>query len=192
MLCKKYMLANNELQVHTVESILPDVHFEKAPFPIIIKEHSTVASVVSKSERKALEPDEQSEIASPVVLVKDLATEIFYGGSIYFCEAATNIVRKDRSAKIVGTSVVSVKIGDHCYYGLCDMGASQSAIPYSLYQEVMHEIAPCELKDIDLEIKFANRDVIYPEGIVRDVEVLCGKVKYPTDFLVLGSVKDKF
>ena len=28
-------------------------------------------------------------------------------------------------------------------------------------------------------------------GIVRDVEVLCGKVKYPTDFLILGSVEDK-
>ena len=60
------------------------------------------------------------------------------------------------------------------------MGASASAS------------APCELEDIDLEIKLANRDVIHPVGIVRDVEVLCGKVKYPTDFLVLGSVKDKF
>src|SRR3954465_1329864 len=28
--------------------------------------------------------------------------------------------------------------------------------------------------------------------IVRDVEVLCGKVKYPTEFLVLGSVQDSF
>ena len=28
-------------------------------------------------------------------------------------------------------------------------------------------------------------------GIVRDVEVLCGMVKYPTDFLILGSVEDK-
>ena len=37
-----------------------------------------------------------------------------------------------------------------------------------------------------------NRDVIHPVGIVKDVEVLCGKVKYPTDFLVLGSVKDEF
>ena len=27
---------------------------------------------------------------------------------------------------------------------------------------------------------------------MRDVEVLCGKVKYPTDFLVLGSVQDSF
>ena len=72
------------------------------------------------------------------------------------------------------------------------MGASASVFPYSLYQEVMREIAPCELKDIDLEIKLANRDVIHPVGIVRDIEVLCGKVKYPTDFLVLGSLKDKF
>ena len=27
---------------------------------------------------------------------------------------------------------------------------------------------------------------------MRDVEVLCGKVKYPTDFLVIGSVRDNF
>ena len=29
-------------------------------------------------------------------------------------------------------------------------------------------------------------------GIVRDVEVLCGKVKYPADFLFLGSPQDSF
>ena len=39
---------------------------------------------------------------------------------------------------------------------------------------------------------FANRDTISPVGIVRDVEVLCGKVKYPADFLVLASPQDRF
>ena len=92
------MLASNEIQVHTTESVLPTVHFAISPFPVRIKEHSTVASVVNKSERKVLELDEQIEIASPVALVKDLVTKFFYGGSIYFCEAATNIVRQDRSA----------------------------------------------------------------------------------------------
>ena len=29
-------------------------------------------------------------------------------------------------------------------------------------------------------------------GIFRDVEVLCGKTKYPADFLVLGSPQDSF
>ena len=72
------------------------------------------------------------------------------------------------------------------------MGASASAIPYDLYKEIMHDIAPIELEDIDVTIKLANRDTIKPVGIVRDVEVLCGKVKYPADFLVLGSPQDDF
>ena len=72
------------------------------------------------------------------------------------------------------------------------MGASASAIPFSLYNEIMHDIAPAELEEIDVTVKLANRDTISPVGIVRDVEVLCGKVKYPADFLVLGSPQDSF
>jgi hypothetical protein len=87
--------------------------------------------------------------------------------------------------------MLSVRIGDHCYYGLCDIGASSSAIPYELYREIMHEIGSCELEDIDVVIQLANRETISPIHIVRDVEVLCGKTKYPADFLVLGSAASK-
>src|SRR3954469_13471570 len=55
----------------------------------------------------------------------------------------------------------------------------------------MHEIGPCELEDIDVAIQLANREIIFPIGIVRDVEVLCGKIKYPADFLVLGTTSSK-
>ena len=72
------------------------------------------------------------------------------------------------------------------------MGASASVIPHTLYEEIKNEIAPVELEDIDVTIKLANRDTISPIGIVRDVEVLCGKTKYPADFLVLGSPQDNF
>ncbi|SPT16684.1 unnamed protein product [Triticum aestivum] len=72
------------------------------------------------------------------------------------------------------------------------MGASASAIPHSLYKEIMHDIAPAEIEEIDVTIKLANRDTISPIGIVRDVEVLCGEVKYPADFLILGSPQDDF
>ena len=61
-----------------------------------------------------------------------------------------------------------------------------------LCTEIMHDIVPAEIEDIDVTIKLANRDTIKLVGIVRDVEVLCGKVKYPTDFLVLGSPQDDF
>ena len=56
----------------------------------------------------------------------------------------------------------------------------------------MNDIAPAKIEDIDVTIKLANRDIITPLGIVRDVEVLHGKIKYPTDFLVLGSPHDDF
>ena len=54
----------------------------------------------------------------------------------------------------------------------------------------MNGIAPIEIEDIDVSMKLANRDTISPIGIVRDVEVLCGKIKYPTDFVVLGTPQD--
>ena len=115
-------------------------------------------------------------------------------GMLFIYEAA-RIGRhdiKDKHRHIVGIFVVSVKIGDHCYHGLCDVGASVSAIPFSLYKEIMNDIAPDEMEDIDVTIKLANRDTISPIGIVRDVEVLCGKIKYPTDFLFLLPHKMTF
>src|SRR4051812_9386677 len=125
-------------------------------------------------------------------MVKDLVTSNIEESTISFCAVSTNIVTAKNKGPISGTPVVSVKIGDQNYYGLCDLGSSVSAIPFTLYQEIMHEIQPCEIKDIDVTIHLANKQTISQVGIVRDVEVLCGKVKYPTDFLVLGLVQDSF
>jgi hypothetical protein len=44
--------------------------------------------------------------------------------------------------------------------GLCDIGASSSAIPLDLYREIMHEIGPCELEEIDVVIHLANRETV--------------------------------
>jgi hypothetical protein len=126
-------------------------------------------------------------------MVKDLLVDNIDEHVIYFYGEAARIAKpdiKDKHRPVVGMPVVSVKIGDHCYHGLCDMGASVSAIPYTLYKEIMNDIAPAEIEDIDVTTKLANRDTISPIGIVRDVEVLCGKIKYPSDFLVLGSPQD--
>ena len=123
--------------------------------------------------------------------MKDLVTKSIEDGHIVFCEDASNIVSHPNKAKKASIPVLSVRIGDHCYYGLCDIGASSSAIPYEIYKEIMHEISPCELEEIDVVIHLANRETISPIGIVRDVEVLCGKIKYPADFLVLGSAASK-
>ena len=151
--------------------------------------------MVNKSYIRKPKPDEKIKVEPNVAMVKDLLEENIDGHVIYFCNEATRIVKPDRTDNhrpVVGMPIISVKIGDHCYHGLCDIGASVSAIPDTLYQEIMNDIAPTEIEDIDVTIKLANRDTITPLGIVRDVEVLCGKIKYPTDFLVLGSPQDHF
>ncbi|KAK1641713.1 hypothetical protein QYE76_059518 [Lolium multiflorum] len=178
---------NKCVVVETVDNVIPKAYIEKTPFPAKMKEYSVISSAVNKSEKKPKEPEEQIKIEPAVAIVKDLVTENVEDGHIIFCEDASNIVSHPNKSKQVSVPMLSIRIGDHCYYGLCDIGASVSAIPYELYTEIMHEIGSCELEDIDVVIHLANRETISPIGIVRDVEVLCGKIKYPADFLVLGS-----
>ncbi|KAK1677919.1 hypothetical protein QYE76_038767 [Lolium multiflorum] len=178
---------NKCVVVETADRVIPEAYIEKTPFPAKMKEYSVINSAVHKSEKKPIEPEEQIKVEPAVAIVKDLVTENIEDGQIIFCEDASNIVSHPNKSKQVSVPMLSVRIGDHCYYGLCDIGASVSAIPYELYTEIMHEIGSCELEDIDVVIQLANRETISPIGIVRDVEVLCGKIKYPADFLVLGS-----
>ncbi|KAK1646357.1 hypothetical protein QYE76_064162 [Lolium multiflorum] len=164
---------DRESVVETVDNVIPEAYIEKTPFPAKMKEYSVISSAVNKSEKKPKEPEEQIKIEPAVAIVKDLVTENVEDGHIIFCEDASNIVSHPNKPKQVSVPMLSVRIGDHCYYGLCDIGASVSAIPYELYTEIMHEIGSCELEDIDVVIHLANRETISPIGIVRDVEVLC-------------------
>jgi hypothetical protein len=43
-----------------------------------------------------------------------------------------------------------------------------------------------------MTIQLANKYYINPLGIVKDVEVLVEKIKYPADFVVLGCAQDSF
>ncbi|KAK1697479.1 hypothetical protein QYE76_014176 [Lolium multiflorum] len=183
---------NKCVVIETVDHVIPEAYIEKTPFPAKMKEYSVINSAVHKSEKKPIEPEEQIKVEPAVAIIKDLVTENVEDGHIIFCEDASNIVSHPNKSRKASVPMLSVRIGDHCYYGLCDIGASISAIPYELYTEIMHEIGSCELEDIDVVIRLANRETISPIGIVRDVEVLCGKIKYPADFLVLGSAASKY
>ena len=55
------------------------------------------------------------------------------------------------------------------------MGASASAIPHSLYKEIMHDIAPAEVEDIDVTIKLSNRDTISPMGLLEMLKSCVGR-----------------
>jgi hypothetical protein len=122
--------------------------------------------VSNKSTKKAVEPDEQITIKSHVAILKDLVTKDVGDEHIIFCEDATNIISQPNRRRKTSVPIISIRIGDHCYYGLCDIGTSSSTIPLELYIEIRHEIGPCELEEIDVVVQLANREIVWPLGIV--------------------------
>ena len=128
-----------ETIIYNVDPVVSTAHIEKPPFPVRMKEHAKVSTVVNKSYIRTPKLAEQIKVESSVAMVKDLLVDNIDGHVIYFCAEAARIAKpdeKDKHRPIVGMHVVSVKIGDQCYHGLCDLGASVSAIPFSLYQEL--------------------------------------------------------
>ena len=112
--------------------------------------------VVRKSNTRTYTPPEQINVEPSIAMVKDLLDEDLDGHVISFLGETANIARPDTKTRrpVVGMPVISVKIGDHCYHGLCDMGASASAIPYSLYQEVMHDMHLLRWKILMSQLNF--------------------------------------
>ena len=113
--------------------------------------------MVRKSYTRTPTPPEQIKVEPSIALVKDLLVDNIDGHVIYFCDEAARIAKhddKDKHGPIVGMPVVSVKIGDHCYHGLCDLGASVSAIPFTLYQEIMKQKILMLLLSLLIEILF--------------------------------------
>ena len=91
--------------------------------------------MVHKSCIRTPTPPEQIKVEPSTAMVKDLLVDNIDGHVIHFCDEAARIASPDTKHKhrsVIGMHVISVKIGDHCYHGLCDMGASVSAIPFTL------------------------------------------------------------
>ncbi|KAI4979781.1 hypothetical protein ZWY2020_016534 [Hordeum vulgare] len=159
-----------------------------------LKDHAKASTVIRKGYIRTPTPPEKIRVEPSIAIIKDLLSDDVEGHDIHFYEDAARIAKphaRDKHRPVVGTPVVSVKIGDHCYHGLGDVGASVSSIPQS-YDEIKDDIAPVEMEHIDVTIQLANRDTICPVGIVRDVQVLCGKTKYSADFVVLATTQDSF
>ena len=118
------VLAKEKTILYIVDPVVPTAYIEKPPFPVRIKEHAKVSTVVNKSYIRTPKPAEQIKVEPSVSMLKDLLVGNIDGHVIYFCDEAARITKPDEKNKhrpVVGMSVVSVKIGDHCYHGLCDM-----------------------------------------------------------------------
>ena len=111
------------------DPIVPTSYVEKPPFPVRTNDHAKASTVVCKSNIKTYTAPEQVKVEPNIAIVKDLLSDNIDGHVIYFSDETARIAKpdaKDKHRPFVGMPVISVKIGDHCYHGLCGMGASAS------------------------------------------------------------------
>ncbi|XP_021758383.1 uncharacterized protein LOC110723339 [Chenopodium quinoa] len=70
---------------------------------------------------------------------------------------------------------------------LCDLGASVSLMPYTVYQRL--DIG--ELLPANITLQLADRSIKFPKGKVEDVPLRVGKFVIPIDIVVLDMDEDK-
>ena len=69
---------------------------------------------------------------------------------------------------------------------LCDIGASVSLMPYSIYKKLNLE----ELKPTNMCLSMADKSVTYPLGILENVPTKVENFVIPADFVVLEMEED--
>ena len=79
--------------IYNVDPVVPSAYIEKPPFPVRIKEHAKVSTMVNKSYVRTPKPGEQIRVEPNVAMVKDLLEEDVDGHAIYFCEEAARIAK---------------------------------------------------------------------------------------------------
>ena len=76
--------------------------------------------------------------------------------------------------------------GTHFDKALCDIGASVSLMPYSIYKKLDLD----ELKPINMCLSLADKSITYPLGILENVPTKVGKFVIPADFVMLEMEED--
>ena len=77
---------------------------------------------------------------------------------------------------------IKIKIKDHEFYALCDLGASVSTIPKTL----CHLLGFRDFDDCSLNLHLADSTLKKPMGRINDVLIIANRNYVPVDFIVLG------
>ncbi|CAM8904938.1 unnamed protein product [Rhodiola kirilowii] len=93
-----------------------------------------------------------------------------------------------KKEKDPGSFSIPISIGDvNISKALCDLGASISLMPYSLYKKLyMGTLVPTSIS-----LRLADRSSRIPSGILEDVPVKVGKFYIPVDFFILEMEEER-
>ena len=80
-----------------------------------------------------------------------------------------------------GNQLLKIKIKDHEFYALCDLGASVSTIPKTLCDLLDFR----NLDDCSLNLHLADSTIKKTMGRINDVLIVANRNYVPVDFIIL-------
>ncbi|XP_073222517.1 uncharacterized protein [Cicer arietinum] len=111
------------------------------------------------------------------------------GETVMLTEECSAILQRKLPTKLKDPESFSIPyaIGNRTFWkALCDLGASVSLMPLSIYKK----LGIGKVKDTQLMLQFADRSMKHPYGVVEDVLVKVIKFIFPMDFVVLDMEED--
>ncbi|XP_073221514.1 uncharacterized protein [Cicer arietinum] len=111
------------------------------------------------------------------------------GETVMLTEECSAILQRKLPPKLKDPESFSIPcaIGNRTFgKALCDLGASVSLMPLSIYKK----LGIGKVKDTQLMLQFADRSMKHPYGVVEDVLVKVDKFIFPVDFVVLDMEED--
>ena len=85
-----------------------------------------------------------------------------------------------------GRFAITIGIGNHKFKALCDLGASASLVPLSIWSKA--NMGP--LEPVDMNLYMADGSSVKATGVVDDYPIQVGKFFIPNDFIVLDMPED--
>ena len=102
-------------------------------------------------------------------------------------EPKAMFIKTPPKLKDPGCFTIPCKIGDTAFNKtLCDIGASVSLMPYSIYKK----IDAGDLKPTTMYLSMADKSTTYPLGVLENVPTKVGKFIIPVDFIVVDMEED--
>jgi hypothetical protein len=134
--------------------------------------------------------DEKVDQVEVIMRKADTSLEEVEHTTVALTEECSAIIQHKIPPKLEdpGSFTIPIRIGKFEFdKALCDLGASVNLMPLSIFRKLgLGEVQPTFIT-----LQLADRSIIYPYGMIKDVLVKVDKFHFPADFLVLDIDDDQ-
>ena len=109
--------------------------------------------------------------------------------TVSLTEHCSALVSNDFPLKLKDPGSFSIPCSIHGFKfnsALCNLGASVSIMPFSVFKKL--NLGP--LRPTNTTIQLANRSIMFPKGLIEDVPLKVGDFSFLVDFIVLDITED--